>query len=324
MKRIFKIAMLCCLVLLAGVSSSQAQQLPQYSQYIFNGLSINPAYAGYKGVPYIQSTYRSQWSNYPGAPKTFSISADLSANEGRMGFGASIVSDQLGPSNSLSALVSYAYRIQTGDYSFFSMGISAGVSEYAIDGSQLRPDENGDPDIPEGKVNTFTPDMNVGLFFNNRKFFAGLSVFNLVGQKSLERKDISLAYHDLHYYFTAGTIMPISANVKFKPSVLIKDSKGSPTNFDLNGMFLFFESFWAGASYRSNLGNGNEALPESLSKRNSVAAILEIFATKHLRIGYAYDHNTNILSNLRNNSHEISVGYYILPTNNRIKNQRWF
>ncbi|AWW31051.1 hypothetical protein DN752_13470 [Echinicola strongylocentroti] len=325
MKRIFNWA--CLLFVVVTVCSANeivAQQLPQFSQYVFNGLYINPAYAGYKGLPYIQSSYRSQWSGFPGAPKTFAFSADLSANEGTMGFGASILSDKLGPTSTFSALLTYAYRLQVGYDSFLSLGISGGLSEYGIDGTMLNPDEYNDPDIPEGKVNTFTPNMNTGIFFHTSRFYAGLSMFNMIGKKALEREDISLAYHDFHYYFTAGTMIYISDEVQFKPSVLIKEAKGSPTNYDINGMLLLMERLWLGASYRSNLGNGSKYLQENLNNRNSVAAIVEIFATNQLRIGYSYDHNVNILSNLRNNSHEISIGYYIMPKDVRVHNPRWF
>ncbi len=301
-----------------------AQQLPQFSQYIFNGLHVNPGYAGYKGVPYIQSTYRSQWVNFPGAPKTFTITADLSANEGLMGFGASILSDKIGPSQTSSGMLTYAYRIQTGYESFLGLGVSAGVSEYVVDGSLFNPKDFGDVNIPEGRVNVFTPNLNTGIFFNTRRFYTGFSVYNLVGKSILERKDISLAYHNLHYFFTAGAMIPFSDKIQFKPSVLIKEEKGSATNYDINRMFLFMETIWLGASYRSNLSNGNNAMNENLSNRNAIAMILEIFATNNLRIGYAYDHNTNVLSNMRNNSHEISVGYYITPKNVRLNNPRWF
>jgi type IX secretion system PorP/SprF family membrane protein len=324
MKSTFKILGLNLLLIFLSIEGSLGQQLPQFSQYMFNGLHINPGYAGYKGQPYLQSTYRSQWVNFPGAPKTLSVTADFSANEGLMGFGASILTDQMGPARTSSGLLTYAYRIQTGDESFLGLGISAGVSEYAIDGSMLNPNDFGDVNIPEGKVNLFTPNMNTGIFFHTPKFYAGLSAYNLIGKKSLEKEDIALAYHHLHYYLTAGVLLPLSDNVQFKPSFLLRTAPEGLSNIDVNGMFLFMERVWLGASYRSNLKIFSDELPNDLSKRNAVAMIAEIFVTDNLRFGYAYDHNTNALSNLRNNSHEISLGYYIAPRNVRMKNPRWF
>lgn len=308
-----------------AIGGVQSQQLPQYSQYIFNGLHINPAYAGYKGEPYIQSTYRSQWVGLPGAPTTFTATADLSANEGLMGFGISLLSDKIGPTNTNGVMLSYAYRIQTGRNSFLGLGVSAGASEYAIDGDMLRANDPNDPNIPEGRINLFTPNMNTGLFFHTDRFYAGLSAYNLIGRSSLEREDIALAYHDFHYYFTAGMMIPLSSSVQVKPSFLIKEVKGAPTNYDINGMILFKERLWLGASYRSNVQVGSmEHLQDNLNQRNAVAFILEVFATSNLRLGYAYDHSLNVLSDYRNNSHEISVGYYISPRIVSMKNPRWF
>ncbi|MFD2037346.1 type IX secretion system membrane protein PorP/SprF [Belliella marina] len=324
MKRIYNITMMIMLMVLMTIGSVESQQLPQFSQYIFNGLHINPGYAGYKGQPYIQSTYRDQWVGFPGAPRTFTITADLSANEETMGFGISMMSDRLGPVTTNSGMLSYAYRIQTGRKSFLGLGVSAGASEYALDGSMLDPNDQNDPNIPEGKVNLFTPNMNAGLFFHTDRFYAGFSTFNLIGRNTLRREDISLAFHDFHYYLTAGVLVPLGGAVEFKPSFLIKEVKGAPTSYDLNAMFLFNERVWVGGSYRSNVQLGMDHLQSNLNQRNAVAMIVEIFATPYLRLGYAYDHNLNVLSDFRNNSHELSVGYYIPSRNVKMRNPRWF
>ena len=122
MKRTFKTIGILSLMVFMATGGAFGQQLPQFSQYIFNGLHVNPGYAGYKGEPYIQSTYRSQWVGFPGAPETFTVTADLSANEGTMGFGVSLLSDQLGPARTTTGMLTYAYRIQTGRKSFLGMG----------------------------------------------------------------------------------------------------------------------------------------------------------------------------------------------------------
>ncbi|SHM39371.1 type IX secretion system membrane protein, PorP/SprF family [Cyclobacterium lianum] len=322
MKNIFSI--LAFLVVLMGMGHSNAQQLPQFSQYMFNGLHINPAYAGYKGEHYVQSTYRSQWAGLPGAPTTFTLTADISANEGLMGFGAAILSDEQGPAKTNSGLLTYAYRIQTGDASFLGFGISGGLTEYAIDGSMFNPNDFDDAEIPEGRINRFTPNLNTGIFFHSPDFYAGFSAYNLVGKKALEDEAVALAYHNVHYYLTAGGLLPLSDQVQFKPSFLLRSGGSGPGNLDLNGMFLFIDRVWAGASYRTNLKLGESELPEGLSSRNAVALILELFATEKLRFGYAYDVQTNAFSGLRNNSHEISLGYYISPRKVNMNNPRWF
>jgi type IX secretion system PorP/SprF family membrane protein len=145
----------------------------------------------------------------------------------------------------------------------------------------------------------------------------------MVGKKALEKEDMALAYHDFHYYLTLGAMFRISDVVVFKPSFLVRQVKGSPTNYDINGMFLFLDRLWLGASYRSNVKLWTEA-DGGLTKRNAVAAILEVFATDRLRLGYSYDHSLNVLQDYRHNSHELSLGYYMMPRTAKMKNQRWF
>nr|MBI1232071.1 type IX secretion system membrane protein PorP/SprF [Cytophagales bacterium] len=324
MRRTFRILSIVWLTAVFAADYAQGQQLPQFSQYMFNGLHINPGYAGYKGEHYLQSTYRSQWVDFPGAPTTFTVTADFSANEGLMGFGASFLSDQMGPAKTNGAMLSYAYRIQTGAASFLGFGASGGVVEYAIDGTMFNPANPDDVDVPQGVLNIFTPNLNMGVFFHMPSFYAGFSAYNLVGRGNLQDEAISLAYHDVHYYLTAGGLVPLSDAVTFKPSFLIRHAQTGPSNVDLNAMLLFMERLWVGASYRTNVKVGQESLQANLSNRNAVAFIMELFALENLRLGYAYDLQTNVLSGLRNNSHEFSIGYYIAPRKVTMKNPRWF
>jgi len=312
------------LVLVMMISMSvQAQQLPQFSQYIFNGLHINPAYAGYKGDGYIQTTYRSQWINFPGAPKTLSFTADLSANEGRMGLGVTYLKDQIGLTESNLGMLTYSYRIATGDKSMLSLGVSAGISEYAFDPTRMVT-VNPDPLLPSSRVAATSPNLNTGLFFHSDKFYAGLSAYNLIGRRSLLRQDIAVAFHDFHYYLTFGGMVRLADDVQFKPSVLIKQVKGSPTSYDLNAMFLFQERVWLGGSFRSNVRVFEDQLQQDLSKRNAVALVMEYFVSSSMRVGYAYDYNLNALNSYRTESHELSVGVYLNRQRKIIYNPRWF
>lgn len=299
------------IILLAMMQeSSIAQQLPLFSQYVFNSLHVNPGYAGYKVDPFIQATYRGQYIDFPGAPKTFAVSADMASPNEKMGFGASLSTDQIGASRTNQVLLTYAYRIQMSNDAFLSLGVSAGAMEYSLDGSSLQPEDDTDVTLPTGKVNLFTPSVNTGLFFYTSRFFAGISAYNLVGSKNVENQDLTLSFHNIHYYLQVGGLVALSDQVEFKPSLLIREDLKGPMNFDISAMFLFNERIWAGTSYRShlNLHNNNQS---SSKKGNALAAIVEIFATEQLRIGYAYDYNLNVLNNENNSSHEISVGIYL-------------
>jgi len=312
------------IVLLTMISMSvQAQQLPQFSQYIFNGLHINPAYAGYKGDGYIQTTYRSQWINFPGAPKTLSFTADVSANEGRMGLGVTYLKDRIGLTESNVGMLTYSYRITTGDRSMLSLGVSAGISEYAFDPTGIVT-VNPDPLLPSSRVAATTPNMNTGIFYHSDKFYAGLSGYNLIGRRALLRQDIAVAFHDFHYYLTVGGMVRIAHDLQLKPSILVKHVKGSPTSYDLNAMFLFGERVWLGGSFRSNMRIFEDQLQEDLRKRNAVALVMEYFVSPSMRIGYAYDYNLNALNSYRTESHELSVGVYLNRQRKIIYNPRWF
>ncbi|SNS75211.1 type IX secretion system membrane protein, PorP/SprF family [Belliella buryatensis] len=323
MKKKYIIGMLMGLLMLS-VLPGEAQQLPQFSQYIFNGLHINPAYAGYKNEGYIQTTYRSQWVNFPGAPRTMSLTADLSANEGRMGFGVSYVRDRIGLTESNLAMLTYAYRINTGDRGRLSLGISGGISEYAFDPSDIITVNPDDPTLPVSRVAATAPNMNTGVFYHTDRFYAGISAFNMIGRQALLREDIAVAFHDFHYYLTFGGMVDLSDNVQLKPSVLVKHVKGSPTSYDLNAMFLLMDRVWLGGSYRSNVRVFEDQLQENLSKRNAVALVMEYFITPGLRLGYAYDYNLNALNSFRNESHEISLGVYLRSKREIVNNPRWF
>ena len=148
----------------------------------------------------------------------------------------------------------------------------------------------------------------------------------MIGQSALRAEDVSLAYHDFHYFITGGALLDLSEEVQFKPSFLIKHSKGSPTSFDLNGMFLLKNRIWVGGAFRSNARIlSDELAPRSeLNKRTAVVGLFEVFVTNNLRLGYSYDHNMNILNNYRANSHEFSLGYYIRASYTVMKNPRWF
>ncbi|WP_375585919.1 type IX secretion system membrane protein PorP/SprF [Cyclobacterium xiamenense] len=309
--RYFLFGMLGMLGVLFVQLPAKGQQIPQFSQYTFNALHVNPAYAGYKVDPFVQATYRSQFVNFPGAPKTFTLTADMGNAEESMGYGLSIGSDQLGPNSVHSLLLTYAYKIRLNRSSFLGLGVSSGLSEYVLDAGKLLPDDPSDPGIPQGRINAFTPNLNAGLLYHSPRFFSGISAFNLLGQEPLRNKDLALATHNYHFYFQVGGLLPLSAGVTLKPALLVREDLNGPGSFDLNAMFLFNERFWLGTSFRS--GFGKNAIPESsnFATRRAIALLMDLFITEDIRFGYAYDFNLNSQNNYRDNSHEFSIGYYI-------------
>lgn len=304
------------LFILAIALSANAQQDSQFTQYVFNGIHINPAYAGYKDDIYIQSFYRSQWEGVKGAPKSFSIAADGAFNDGHVGLGLILSNDQVGAQSYLTAYANYAYRIRVGDdeSSQLAFGIAAGMMQLGLDGNKLEGYKPGDGLIPLGAQTNTVPDARFGVYYANETYFAGFSATNMLARymakKNTENRLVPVPQP--HFYFTAGAIFPLNDDMRIKPVILFKDDTKGPSALDLNAFLLLKESLWIGGFYRTSLDLYKKDYQQSnLTKQNAIGAIIEVFATKNIRIGYSYDYSLNKLRNYNYGSHEISAGFYI-------------
>lgn len=297
----------------------KAQQDVQFSQYVFNGLSVNPAYAGYKETLYFNTTYRQQWAGLQGAPKTGTISVDgiTNAREERVGVGGQLTFDKLGPQESISLYGSYAYRIPLGyDYDRrISLGLGFGITQYSLNGNDYKYLDADEPEIPLGKVSTWKPDARFGVYYNTPHSFVGLSVmdlFSIAGSQKLffgNNTTYTTLRKTRHIYLTAGTEWEVSESIMLKPSFMLKEDFNGPTNIDFNTLVFLARKVWVGASYRSSFKLwSKEALKTDLGISNAVSVMLEYFATDKLRIGYSYDFTTNGIGKYQTGSHEISFG----------------
>lgn len=316
MKFYFFLLLSCCITI-----SLKAQQDSQFTQYIFNGLHINPAYAGTKGDLYVQSFYRAQWQGIKGAPRTFSIAADDAFKEGKVGLGMIISNDQIGAQSNLSAFANYAYHLNLNDNesSTLSFGLAAGMMQLGIDGSLLLANNPGDMTIPFTSQTQVFPDARLGVYFSNDNYYAGFSATNVLAKYMSNSKDgeLLLPIPQPHFYLTAGALFTVNEDVDFKPSFLIKDDTRGPVSLDLNAFFLLKERVWLGGFYRSSYNIHNRNLQKDLPTNNSIGLMTEIFATPDIRIGYSYDYSIDKLQNYNAGSHEISVGFYINKKENR-------
>lgn len=312
--------------ILCGVTAS-AQQDAQFSQYMFNGIYVNPAYAGYREQWNIHAFYRNQWTNYPGAPKTFSVAVDGSANNDRVGLGLQVMSDKLGASNTTSVYATYAYRIpmnQDGS-SRLALGISGGFMQQRLDLSLLTTSSSiTDPALVNGENNRMLPDARFGIFYNRERFFAGVSASNLLTQyfqKSTALKE----YLPLkpHLYFTAGGLIPLSEELILKPSLLVKEDLAGPVSVDLNAFVLISQKLWLGGSYRSTYLHKSN-LEANLKKPAALVFMAEVFVNDKLRVGYAYDMTLNGTAATNYPTHELSIGYFFNRRNARMMSPRYF
>lgn len=311
MKKISLLFLTICLAV-----SMKAQQDTQFSQYIFNGLYINPAYAGYKEELYLHSSYRSQWQGVKGAPETFSVSADGAVAENDVGLGLIVSSDKLGAQRYLTAYANYAYRLRVGyeESTRLSFGIAAGVMQLGIDGNELNSLNPDDEVIPTNFVNLTVPDARAGVYYSDRKFFAGLSFTNLLARYMANKNtnNLLVPVPEPHLYFTTGALFTLSDDVSFKPLILIKEDFKGPTSLDLTSFLLLKESIWVGAFYRTSVPLLKKPhLQNDLLQRSAMGLVLELFATPDLRIGYSFDYALNKFRNYNYGTHELSVGLYI-------------
>lgn len=289
------------------------QQDAQFSQYMFNGIYINPAYAGYKENLNFHSYYRSQWTGLNGGPKSFTLAVDAIANQGNVGLAFQVASDKIGAQKNLTSYISYAYRLRMNDEgtSRLAFGVSGGIMQLGLDGSLLNPNDP-EPEMPLGMQSATIPDARAGVFFSNERFFAGFSADNLVSSIINVRRYAYVPQPVVHLYATSGVLIPIAEDLLLKPSFLIKDDLHGPTNIDLNAFILFSDKIWLGGSYRTGMNLfKRKNLPEQLSRRNSAVGALEIFPTQALRLGYAYDFSVGPLRGQSGGSHEMSIAYYL-------------
>ncbi|GAA0545788.1 type IX secretion system membrane protein PorP/SprF [Chitinophaga japonensis] len=298
-----------------------AQQDAQFSQYMFNGIYINPAYAGYKEVLNLHGYYRAQWTGIEGAPRSFSLAMDGVTNDGNVGLALQVASDKLGAQSTQSVYGSYAYRIRMNEdgTARLAFGISGGIVQLGINGALLST-QDPELDMPAGTQSTIVPDARAGVYYADQRFYAGFSVDNLISPHINKSRYVYIPQPKPHYYFTAGMLFPLSEQVQFKPSFLLKDDRGGPTSLDVNAFILFRDKIWIGGSYRTRVDlYSKDYLQKSLVGRNAAVAAVEIFPVPSLRIGYAYDFSIGPLESYSNGSHELSIGFLFLSSGGKAK-----
>lgn len=305
---------------------AHGQQDAQFSQYMFNGIYINPAYAGYQEQLNVHGFYRNQWTGINGAPQTFSFAIDAIANKGNVGLALNALSDRLGAQRTLSTFANYAYRLRMNDdgSSRLSFGIGLGVMQSGLDADLLNPNDF-EANLPVGFYSTLAPEARAGVLFANDKFYAGFSAGNLISPFLKNEKYTFIPRPRPHYYLTAGMLLPLSANIYVKPSFLIKEDRAGPTSLDLNAFFIFNDKLWIGGAYRTAIKLFDKPhLQNDLIRINSAIAAIQLFPSTNLRIGYAYDFSIGPLKHYSGGAHEISIGYFFNRKNIRMRSPRYF
>lgn len=281
--------------LLTSVTSF-SQFYPIYSQYMMNGMVLNPGYTGSRGTFALSSSYRKQWVGIEGAPEITTFSAHAPLKNDKVALGLLVFNESIGIKNTTGIFANYAYHIHAGS-GRLSFGLKGGVHIINADFSSIRTVEE-DPVFTSGLSSYTLPNFGVGFYYYTDKAFFGASVPRLLSYRERSSRNSYEIYHDIKQYnflITTGVMIQFSKEFMFKPSFLIKYSQVSPLQVDLNGNFIIKDFLWLGGSWRID--------------DNTLVGIIEIQVNDQFKIGYSYDYNTGDLNTFNNGTHEIVVRY---------------
>jgi len=279
-----------------GLHWGMAQKEPQYTQYMYNIGSFNPAYVGSVESTELVALYRAQWLDIPGAPRTLRFGANIPLRNDKMGIGFNVVNDELGPSSQTFVDVAYSYQINVSDDSWLSFGIDAGGSILNVDFTKGNFENPNEPIINNTEINNFYPIIGAGLFMYSDEWYVGLSIPNFLTEGIYNDEIATIVEDKIQYNFIGGYVFDISERSKFKPAFLVNYLQGSPLNVNLSANFLFLDSFTLGASYRFG---------------NAVSGLAGFQLSNSIYLGYSYDYNTNGLGEFNNGSHEAILKFYL-------------
>lgn len=299
---------LIVLVLVLTINDSFAQQDPQYTQYMYNTMSINPAYAGQRENLSITGLYRTQWVGVNGAPKTQTLGVHSPLRNERVGLGLSIVNDQLGPANETYFDANFSYTVPLNDMATtkLSFGIKGGFHILDTDWSKGL---YRDPDNAFGdNLSLFSPIVGAGAYLHSQNWYLGVSVPNFITTEHYDDFQESLAAEKLHYYIIGGYVFDVSESVKLKPAFLVKAVSGAPIIADVSANVLFNEKLTLGLAYRWD---------------DSVSGIAGFQINDGLYIGYAYDLTNTNLNNYNSGTHEIMLRFELKKVS-KILSPRFF
>jgi type IX secretion system PorP/SprF family membrane protein len=287
------------------------QQNPLFSQYMFNGLVINPAYSGSHESMTLTAASRAQWTGLEGAPKTQVASFHSPLKLSRSAAGGVFIHDQIGVTNQYTVYGTYAYRIPVSAHAKIALGAQAGITHYRSNLSDLiivTPTGQPDPAFSQTE-SRYLPNLGIGAYFYSRRSYVGLSLPTLINNRWDNQDAIIKARQTRQYFLSAGHVFDIGTNLKLKPNVLLRWVEGGPFQYDLNANLLIHEIIWLGVSYRM---------------KDSFDWLAQWNITSQLSLGYSYGYPTSNLASTQYGTHEIVLNYNIKRNRNIVYSPRYF
>ena len=298
---------LITLVLVLISMMGYAQQDSQYTQYMYNTININPAYAGSREVLSIFGLYRAQWVGLDGAPTTASFSVNSPIGDSSFGVGLSFQSDKIGPATESMIAADVSYFVQISENYRLAFGLKGTANLFSIDVNKLTIQTPNYPRF-QNLSDDFSPNLGAGVYLYSNKFYAGLSVPNFFETNHYEDNSVSITKEKMHYFFISGYVFDVGRNLKIKPSILMKAVEGAPLQGDASLNFLLYDKLTLGAAYRWDAAWSAMA---GFQISNSIFA------------GYAYDMETTDLKNYNSGSHEIFLRFELF-NNSKMLTPRFF
>lgn len=299
------------LFLLSTAVVSQAQQDIMISQYMFNGLFVNPGYAGSHKYYSASLIHRRQWEGFSGAPKTSIVSLDGPIKDRHMGIGGIIAHDKIGVTKQTDLLATYSYYIKLGPGKL-SFGAKGGFSNYVSSVSDLTVWDQDDKVFANDKKSAWLPKFGAGAYYYTKNMYAGIAIPTLLAYDSRNNFNLDITKSSFvrrHYFINAGYVFSVNDQIKIKPSVLLKYQKAAPLEGDINANVFLNDILCLGISYRTG---------------DAILAIVEYQINNRIRVGYSFDYTTSKLSKFNSGSHEIMLSYDFGEDLIKIKTPRYF
>lgn len=310
-----RLTSLICLLFALFASSLYSQQDAQYTQYMYNTVSVNPGYAGSRGHISIAALHRSQWVGLDGAPKTQTLNIHSPIGYRGVGAGLSIVNDQIGPTSETYLDLDFSYTIQTSRDARLSFGLKASAHLLDIRFSELNQDitnpSGPDPTLQQDIDNRFSPNIGAGVYYHTNKFYAGLSAPRFLETTHFEESSLSTAKEKINFYLISGYVFDLNPFLKFKPTLLTKLVQGAPLQVDVSANFMWSEKFILGAAYRWDA---------------AISGMAGFQISNEFLIGIAYDRETTDLGGavFNDGSFEVVLRYDFIKTKGKVKSPRFF
>ena len=302
-KKVFLVMLLFASITFYG------QQEPQYTQYMYNTSMINPAYSGSKGNTNIYFLYRAQWVGLQGAPSTVNVAMNKPVEGTNIGYGVSLLNDKIGPIDQTQFSADLSYTIFLNKDNRFAFGLKVSGNLLNIDYTKLNQYTSGELILQNNVKNRFSPNIGAGVYYYNRTGYLGLSIPMILDTKRYDDIVNSTTNQRYHVYLVGGKVFDLDDNLKFKPAFITKVVSGAPMQFDVSGNFIFSEKFTLGLGYRWTA---------------SVSAMAGFQISDKVFLGYAYDRDTNKLSNYNNGSHEFFMLFDLFGKKQKGDSPRFF